>query len=493
MRLPLAPSVQYPASAVFPSAPLPPPQASPIDSLTRTVEASILRHDRKLRLIQPRAASAASSVVPLNTSVVSSVLAELGLDDYVPLLTALPPGLVRSGSSGGSGSGECVGSSGGGSMCDDAADLRSFVRRVSRIAANNPLLTQLAHRLSTEEAHLEPVEDEEMYELAHYVVLLDGVTTALASDPELAARVYARLRETVHRHTPNWWRPLGLFELAKLLTVEMTLERFIEHRQSGDLPANFGHIGLPFNILEAVLQDLKLGFTTNAAAGLALCVARPGQADRPGKPGRGATLSADGRRAVRMHLPHEHEWKHLYVSWNLAFTTAYADVPTRFGAPLLAPCVLGAPPDEFMFYRVLALHTHICLYIRRRAREVSTAPAASSSLPAFLSPAVASSAAAADATTDATTDRRREARQPSRSLTELWGSINFEAAQRYERRLRLYPFVAASKLTLKSAFAARSVPYPYSLILPPPRTVYRGMVVSTRQLSARERAERRQR
>ena len=52
----------------------------------------------------------------------------------------------------------------------------------------------------------------------------------------------------------GWWRPLGIFELAKLKTVEMTLERFVEHRRAGNLPANFGHIGLPFNILEAVMQ-----------------------------------------------------------------------------------------------------------------------------------------------------------------------------------------------------------------------------------------------
>ena len=135
-----------------------------------------------------------------------------------------------------------------------------------------------------------------------------------------------------------------------------------------------------------------------------------------------------------MHLPHEKEWTDLYVSWNLAFTTAYADAPTRFGAPLLAPCVLGAPPEEFMFHRVLALHTHMCLFIRRRAHEhayaVAATAAPSASLPAFLSPAVAPSAGAPVVRLNAD-DRRR------RSLTEQWGSINLAAAQRYERRLRL--------------------------------------------------------
>jgi len=138
---------------------------------------------------------------------------------------------------------------------------------------------------------------------------------------------------------------------------------------------------------------------------------------------------------------------------------------------------------------VLALHTHMCFFIRRRAHEHASAAAApsapSASLPAFLSPAVAPSAGAPVVRLNAD-DRRR------RSLTEHWGSINLAAAQRYERRLRLYPFVATAKLGLRSAFSARSVPYPYSLILPPPRTVFRGVVMATRPLSARERAERRQ-
>ena len=156
----------------------------------------------------------------------------------------------------------------------------------------------------------------------------------------------------------------------------------------------------------------------------------------------------------------------------MAFTTTYTDTPTRFGAPLLAPVVLGAPPDEFMFHRVLALHAHICLFILRRAR----APAAD----------------AADATASATSGAaapRNALGDGAGSLALLWGTINLSAAQRYERRLRLLPFVAWAKLNLKSGMAARRVPYPASLILPPPRAV--GVVVATRgALSARERAAR---
>lgn len=434
-----------------------------LDTLTRQVEGSLLRHDRILRR-QHRPSDHALQV-PVDATILSSILEEIALHDFEPLLHALP---------------------------QNHPDLRCFVRRISSMAATNPLLCEFADGLRSSASPIEPVEDEELYRLMHYCLLLDAVTRAIASDPKLAALVYARLREVV-RSTPGWWRPLGLFELAKLLTVEMTLERFIEHRRDRNLPDNFGHIGLPFNILEAVLQDMRLGFMTNAVAGLTLCVARPGQpAGR--RRGQGASLSSDSRRAVRMHLPREREWRDLYVSWNLAFTTAYADVPTRFGAPLLAPCVLGAPPDEFMFYRVLALHTHICLFIRRRASQ-SHASAATLTLPAFLTPAVSLSGAPAsnawrlamsgeptNAVALSANDRRR------RFLTELWGTINLEAAQRYERRLRLAPFVTAAKLTFRSAFASRRVPYPASLILPPPRTAgYQSLGTAK---SARARANR---
>ena len=62
-----------------------------------------------------------------------------------------------------------------------------------------------------------------------------------------------------------------------------------------------------------------------------------------------------------------------------------------------------------------------------------------------------------------------------------------DAAMRYERRLRLAPFVAWGKRTANSVYAARSVPFPAALILPPPRGPgVQGVVVRT----ARERAER---
>lgn len=433
--------------------------------LSREVEGCLLRHQRRqLRGAQGSSVLAASATIPVNATVVASVLDDMGLANFPPLLSALPAGLVPGAS--------------GPSAASADSDLRQFVYTVREQASVNPLLCELAYALASNggsssgaqsERGLPPVDDRTMYELVHYTLLLDRVTRALAEDPELAALVYAKLHDTVHS-TPGWQKGLGLFELAKLMTVEMTLERFIEHRRDANLPSNFGHVGLPFNILEAVLQDVKLGFHTNAAAGLALCLARPGQGTGPDRPGLGASLSPDERRAVRMHLPLEQQWKDLYVSWNLAFTTTYADPPTRFGAPLLAPVVLGASAEEFMFHRVLALHVHICLFILRRARVMRGEGAGVAAGPtAGLEPPLPAA------------DIRR------RSLALAWGRINLNAAQRFERRLRLAPFVAWGKRTYNSGMAARRAPFPAALILPPPRVM---MVPVRPRLTARERAER---
>ena len=122
--------------------------------------------------------------------------------------------------------------------------------------------------------------------------------------------------------------------------------------------------------------------------------------------------------------------------------------------------MLGAPPDEFMFYRVLALHLHISFYTRRRAAAAAASAAAARPPPTFAGGG--GGASAPDVAARAAAEERRR-------LTQLWGSINLQGAARFERRLRLYPFVALTKRWGDSAFASRRLPYPASLILPEPR------------------------
>jgi hypothetical protein len=103
----------------------------------------------------------------------------------------------------------------------------------------------------------------------------------------------------------------------------------------------------------------------------------------------------------------------MYVSWNMCFTTAYADSP-YFAAAILAPCVLGAPPHEFIFHRALALHLHISTAIRQRHVL---------GRPSLRDPILS----------------RHDWRHAD--LSSAWGELNGDEAMRYERRLRLTPRV----------------------------------------------------
>ena len=269
------------------------------------------------------------------------------------------------------------------------------------------------------------------------------------------------------------------------MTVEMTLERFIDHRKNANLPSNFGHIGRPSTSL-AVLRDLKLGFHTNALAGLALCLARPGQSAGPDRrvsaslrPTLGVPCGCTARAAVEGPV-------------RLVESRLHHDVrrrPDALRAPLLAPVVLGATPEEFMFHRVLALHLHICLFILRRARAFDEVDGAARPRRRrrrrrrrpFIAPSLTSAASWLGRPPRPwrlpATDIRR------RSLA-LCGA-NMDAAMRYGGGCAR-PFVRGAR-TANSVYAARSVPFPAALILPPPRGPgVRGVVVRT----ARERAER---
>ncbi|EOD13577.1 hypothetical protein EMIHUDRAFT_437128, partial [Emiliania huxleyi CCMP1516] len=236
--------------------------AAALHRMSSQLVAAVERHSVRVR-------PAGAPIHAADGELLFSLLGELRLDSHEPLLRELPsvaPGTTP-----------CPADVGA------AVDLRAFVGAVGASAAANPLLCILAERLSSSAVPSE-LDDESAYQLVHHCLLLDLVTRALAADPELAAAVYARARGTVHA-TEGWWRPLGIFELAKLKTVEMTLERFVEHRRAGNLPANFGHIGLPFNILEAVMQE-----------------ASPSPSPRPawGPPGRRAVARRprSGRRAL---------------------------------------------------------------------------------------------------------------------------------------------------------------------------------------------------
>ena len=159
----------------------------------RDVEGCLLRHQRRKRVAVCLAGQKIShgTRVPVDATLLASVLQELRLDDCEPLMRVLPEDLV-------------TGASGPRSANGAEKNLREFVCNVRDKAATNPLLGQLAHGLASTSSSEEGaaglparIDDAEMYELVHYCLLLDAVTRALAADPALAELVYERLKHTV--------------------------------------------------------------------------------------------------------------------------------------------------------------------------------------------------------------------------------------------------------------------------------------------------------
>lgn len=351
------------------------PEARVLDFVVRELDASLNR----------------SCGGMVDAGLLTSFLIDVGLDDCEPLLARLPSDLVHGAT---------------GTSDENGRLLRPFVRQVAGQVADLKLLTQLLETLTVARTArsfmlIEDKDDAEIMRLVHYSLCLTLVTRAMIDDVEVFETVVKRLGANM-RAQPQWWSQLTLFEQSKVILVEKTMEKILDVRRSGFIDPEWGEIGLPANILVAVLEDLRLGNADNAYAGLALMRAKPGQL------GDGATISHDGRCAVRMNMPAAALWRDLYISWNLALTTNFADSP-YFAAAILNPCVLGAETAEFMFHRALALYVHLAGQIMGRVASKGSDP----SVPG-----------------QATRDWRNE------SLTARWGQLNRDAARRYEN-LRL--------------------------------------------------------
>ena len=183
---------------------MPPAPVSPLRPEAQAVELTVRELDASLR----RSCGGLGSMTPVNAGLVTSFLADVGLDDCEPLLARLPRGLVR-GATGPSGVND--------------RSLRPFVREVAGHAAELQLLPQLLHELIAARAArgsslIEREDDAEVARLVHYSLCLHLVTRAMVDDVELLETVVERLGAAM-RARPRWWSHLTLFEHAKMLTV----------------------------------------------------------------------------------------------------------------------------------------------------------------------------------------------------------------------------------------------------------------------------------
>lgn len=258
------------------------PEAQAVELVAAKLETSLSRSCGPSVAVRPR--------------LLTSFLSELGLDNCEPLLSKLPRGMVYGAS---------------GLVDPHEYSLRRYVSTVAKQVKDLKLLSKMLLETNNVRgmALMVPDDDEDIASIVHYSFFIHLITRAMVEDVDLLETVVQRLAAAM-RSSSSWWRHLTLFEHAKMLTVELTMRKYIAARRTASVPQNFGHVGLPVNILEAVIEDLRFGRMDNAYAGLALTRARPAQL------GEGASVSSDSRRAVKMNLPVASSWRELYISWN---------------------------------------------------------------------------------------------------------------------------------------------------------------------------------
>lgn len=284
-----------------------------------------------------------------------------------------------------------------------------LVDEVARCAGANPYLVafletargesfdRLYKKLHTEGATV-------LSSVVTYGLLLERLTQAMRNDWRLirACRdiwLAARDAEDMKSH----WT---VFEHAKVVSIDVTIDRVLGFHDSGSVAPGFTRVLLPVNIIEAMFEDIRLGNRDNAASAWPLVKDRPGSRAREAKNGDevAARWSDDGK-AILLSFALPRRWADLYTTWNLAFVSHYGDFPYLM-TKLLIPQVNGYQdsPEEYIYNRLLALFCQ--LHYTGFGRI------------------------------DLARQRRNAMDWHDESLTKLWSSVNRQSAERYSEAVK---------------------------------------------------------
>lgn len=241
----------------------------------------------------------------------------------------------------------------------------------SGIMENSYLRQALAELEKTQYPKLIKVFEKEADEvlpiILSYAFILNKVTKVMSEDVkfmEVCQELWNRERD---RANVNQY--LNLFEKAKLASIENPVSSIISYRRSGTVPEDFCRYLLPLNIMEASLEDLRLGNKDNAKTALILASSPPGIRANE-KTGAGPTCWGPDGNSIQFHMALSKKWVDLYQTWNLAFVSHYPDYPYII-MKLLIPQVglYSHQPSEYIYNRILALWSHMNFSFLRRADD----------------------------------------------------------------------------------------------------------------------------
>jgi len=243
---------------------------------------------------------------------------------------------------------------------DDALDL---VDEAARCAGANAYLTEfldrsngetfdcLYHNVQMEGARVLP-------SVVTYGLLLERLTQAMRNDwrlIEACREIWLRARDADGMNSH-----LTVFERAKVLSIDVTINRVLGFHESGSVAPEFTRVLLPMNIIEAMFEDIRLGNRDNAASAWPLVKDRPGSWGREAKTGKVAARWSEDRKTILLSFALPRRWADLYATWNLAFVSHYGDFPYLM-TKLLIPQVNGYQdsPEEYIYNRLLALYCQL--------------------------------------------------------------------------------------------------------------------------------------
>lgn len=245
----------------------------------------------------------------------------------------------------------------------DTHDALELVDEVARCAGANPYLAEFLDRAKGEAFdrlyHKVQMERETVLpSVVTYGLLLERLTQAMRNDWKVIAacrEIWLRARDAEDMKS-HW----TLFEHAKVVSIDVTIDRVLGFHESGSVHPGFTRLLLPVNIIEAMFEDIRLGNRDNAASAWPLVKDRPGSSAREARSGEVAARWSEDRKAILLSFALPRRWADLYTTWNLAFVSHYGDFPYLM-TKLLIPQVNGYQdsPEEYIYNRLLALYCQL--------------------------------------------------------------------------------------------------------------------------------------
>ncbi|MBI3038141.1 hypothetical protein HYY75_03675 [bacterium] len=287
----------------------------------------------------------------------------------------------------------------------DQVKVNKFVDLVAHYAETNVYLNDFLNKAANQDF---PVLFSKVGKEGN-VVFPDLVLFALALEKlTKAMRANWRVVEACHKIWLVERKTKGIFSLLKkpayfikLESVQKPITMYIKYNKTGQLPADFGSVILPLNILEAVAYDIAGGNYKNALAGKIAAKNKPGTKTANARTGQGPSVWAQDKQMILVNMPYPKQWADLYATWNMAFISQFDSAPYLF-VKLLIPQVSDyqLASAEYIFNRAFALYT----ILNYDYDEVGKATQWS-----------------------------------DKSLTKFWGSVNKENAEKYEKLVKDTP------------------------------------------------------